>query len=380
MKDTRLIIPQCQRAEVLRHLHDGHQGIVKCRSRARESVWWPGLGSDLSALVNNCRVCAESRERNAEPMIQTETPKLPWQKVGVDLCQIDGADYLVVVDYLSRYPELARLTRITSGIVITHLKSIFARHGIPDVVFSDNGTQFVSSEFQCFAREYGFQHVTSSPRYPQANGEVERMVQTIKSLIKKSSDPYLALLDYRDTPGPLGKSPAELLMGRRLRTTIPLHPSKLEPKIVNQNRVRQKDRAARAKQKQNFDRRHAARGLPPLRPGDQVWVKDCKEAATVLRPANRPRSYVLRMPSGSELEQNRRFLVYLKPNEGSYDIPGGVDSPTTSSSFSGLQEEQGGNSDEGVKSHSSLPRGSPPVHVTRSGREVRKPHRYGVAC
>lgn len=131
--------------------------------------------------------------------------KLPWQNVGVDLCQIDGADYLAVVDYFSRYPELARLTR-TSGNVITHLRSIFARHGIPEVVFSDNGTQFVSAEFRCFSKDYGFQHVTSRPRYPQANGEVKRMVKTIKGLIKKFSDHYLASLDYRDTPVPLGKA------------------------------------------------------------------------------------------------------------------------------------------------------------------------------
>lgn len=93
--------------------------------------------------------------------------------MGADLFQFDKSHYLVVVDYFSRYFEVAKLTSTTSEAVIEHFKSIFARHGIPEVVRSDNGPQFVSGYFQKFSRTWGFSHITSSPRFPQSNGEAE---------------------------------------------------------------------------------------------------------------------------------------------------------------------------------------------------------------
>ena len=107
-----------------------------------------------------------------------------------------------MVDYFSRYPEVVQLRSTTSGAVISHLKSVFARHGIPEVVRSDNGPQYASKEFSEFAQSYGFQHITSSPKYPQSNGQAERMVQTVKQLLRDSEDPYLAILSYRATPMP----------------------------------------------------------------------------------------------------------------------------------------------------------------------------------
>ena len=97
---------------------------------------------------------------------------VPWQKVGTDLFMFKGQTYLLVVDYYSRYIEIAKLSALSSG-VITHLKSIFARHGIPEIVISDNGPQYLSEMFTQFSKQYGFRHVTSSPRYAQANGEAE---------------------------------------------------------------------------------------------------------------------------------------------------------------------------------------------------------------
>ena len=78
---------------------------------------------------------------------------------------------------------------MTSREVITHTKLIFARHGI--LVISDNRSQFSSHEFSQFSNQYCFEHVTSSPYFPQSNGEAERAVQTIKRLLKKADDPYM---------------------------------------------------------------------------------------------------------------------------------------------------------------------------------------------
>ena len=90
---------------------------------------------------------------------------------------------MLVVDYFSRFPEVIKLTSTTSASVITVLKLIFSRHGIPEVVHSDNGPQYISNEFMQFAQDYGFHQVMSSPHYAQSNGAVERIVQTIKGMI-----------------------------------------------------------------------------------------------------------------------------------------------------------------------------------------------------
>ena len=102
---------------------------------------------------------------------------------------------------------------------------------------SDNGPQYSAEEFACFAKKYGFQHRTSSPKFPQANGEAERAVETIKALLNKTDDPFLGLLAYRSTPLENGYSPAELLMGRKIRSMVPVIPKLLHPKLPNHSQL-----------------------------------------------------------------------------------------------------------------------------------------------
>lgn len=156
-------------------------------------------------------------------MIATPLPEYPWQKVSSDLFQLNGAQYIVVVDYFSRYPEVIKLSTTTSHQIIEVLKKIFSRHGIPEIVVSDNGPQYSSREFCEFAESYAFTHVTSSPHYAQSNGHAERTVKTVKKLLQEAEDPHMALLTYRSTPFPwCGLSPSELLMGRQLRANLPI--------------------------------------------------------------------------------------------------------------------------------------------------------------
>ena len=97
------------------------------------------------------------------------------------------------------------------------MKSIFSRHGIPEVLLTKNGPQYDSRDFTEFASHFGFSHTSSSPHFPQSNGYAERAVKTVKGCLKKSKDPYLALFSYRATPLPWWNlSPAELLMGRHI--------------------------------------------------------------------------------------------------------------------------------------------------------------------
>ncbi|KAI5621586.1 hypothetical protein C0J50_18855 [Silurus asotus] len=267
LNGLRIVIPKSLQADILGKLHEGHLGITKCRERAKQSVWWSGLSKDLTKIIGNCDTCAREKINFKETLMPTDFPTRPWSMVGADLFQKDNKHYLVIVDYFSRFFEVSKLSSTTAEAVIEHFKSIFARHGIPEVVRSDNGPQFASECFRAFARGWGFDHVTSSPHFPQSNGEAERAVRTIKNLPKKSADSYLALMAYRAAPLANGYSPAELLMGRKLRTRVPVISSQLIPETADLERLKQIELTYRLKQKQCFNQRHKARDMTYLRPG-----------------------------------------------------------------------------------------------------------------
>ncbi|KAM7314179.1 hypothetical protein ISCGN_003964 [Ixodes scapularis] len=155
-----------------------------------------------------------------------------------DRIVLGGKKYVVIVDYYSKFFELEELPRTTTEDLTKVFSQVFARHGCSEVIRSDNGPQFGSSEFRRFAKHWRAQLVTSSSYYPQSNGEAERAVQTAKNLLTKSSDAAKALLAHRTTPGPVGFSPAELLMGRKLRSTLPSAPATLRPHRRHSKRYR----------------------------------------------------------------------------------------------------------------------------------------------
>ena len=112
------MIPSALRLEMLDRIHTGHQGISKCRERAKQSLWWPGLSRQLEELVKNCSTCQKCLNQRREPLIPTALPELPWQRVGTDLFEFRGHSYLLVVDYYSRFIEIARVYHTTSEEII----------------------------------------------------------------------------------------------------------------------------------------------------------------------------------------------------------------------------------------------------------------------
>ena len=181
---------------------------------------------------------------------------------------------------------------------------------MPSSILTDNGPQFSAECFAQFAQSYGFTHTTSSPRFPQANGGAERAVRILKKILKKNEHPHLALLMQRTTPLLNGLSPSQLLMGRRLRTRLPVIPSTLLPGVTGRDLHNAKAREAvqRAKQQQQFNSRYRATYITPLQPGDNVWVRDQDRYGTVVERAPQPRSYLVQTPNGV-IRRNRSALV-----------------------------------------------------------------------
>ncbi|KAJ8009582.1 hypothetical protein DPEC_G00090370 [Dallia pectoralis] len=193
---------------------------------------------------------------------------------------------------------------------------MFARWGCPSTLVSDNSPQFSGATFRELAEKYDFHHVTTSPHHPQANGEAERAVKTAKHLLNQT-DTFLALLSYRSTPlQATGVSPAQLMLGRQLKTPVPTLEKLLVPKWPSFKMVKEKDKRAKDSYKRSYDRRNNTDPLPELKPGDIVSVKLDKDRgwttpATVIQHSGTPRSYLIHTEKGV-LRRNRRHLRLLK--------------------------------------------------------------------
>ena len=145
------------RLEVLDKIHNAHLGINKCRKRAKQAVWWPGLSKQIQDMAENCQTCLKHIVNRPEPLCPTPFPESPWQEVGIDFFQCQSLNYLIAVDYYSRFIEIAAMNRNKKGSeVVRCLKSMFSRHGIPERVRSDNGPPFDSVEYSKFANDWDF--------------------------------------------------------------------------------------------------------------------------------------------------------------------------------------------------------------------------------
>ena len=312
-KGSRIVIPKAMRPIILERIHEGHLGIDKCRKRGREATYWPGINNDIAQLVKNCSSCIKySSKKCQEPLKPHEVPLRPWQKVASDLFH-HQKDYLIVTDYFSYYPEIVSLRSTSTKAVVDGLKSIFGRHGVPDTLITDNGPQYSSMEFQQFTKDWSFTHQTVSPHFPSSNGLAESAVKTVKNILKKSmdsnSDVFKALLAYRTTPLQCGKSPAQLLMQRRLKNTLPMHHSLL--KVSNGEETVEQKLAQKEKQKQHFDKH--SQSLPAMSTGDQVLLYNFHSGlwdtpGRVVQEVS-PRSYIVQTDNGIQYRRNRRHIT-----------------------------------------------------------------------
>ena len=247
---TRVVLPKKLQAAILEELHKDHAGICRIKALARSYVWWPGLDREVEQLVKSCLPCQSVRNApSVAPLHPWVWPAKPWQRIHVDFAgPVEKRMLMVVVDAHSKWPEVIEMTLTTSELTIQALRGLFAAHGLPDQVVSDNGPQFVSKEFQGFMKENGIKHTRCAPYHPSSNGLAERFVQTLKNALRRTKDigrtfqHRLAgfLLAYRTTPhATTNVAPCELLMNRKIRTRLDLLYPDVESRVAK-NVSRQK--------------------------------------------------------------------------------------------------------------------------------------------
>ena len=236
---------------------------------------------------------AYSKQNQREPMLPHPIPTRPWEKLGVDYFSFE---YLLAVDYYSKYSKTAEST-------ITVLKGLLARHGIPQEVVADN-MPFNSRAFKVFANQWDFTEVLNTLN-PMVLWNV--MYRPLSTFCDEAGDKQMALLEFRNTPiTGIDKSPAQLLMSRRLRASLPMTGTMLKPEVPENTRVKLDHR--QQKQKRSYDK--TTKLLPELKPGDVIRYQKGRlwMPAVVIGKHSTPRSYNIKTGNGNTLRRNRRHL------------------------------------------------------------------------
>jgi len=188
LNGERIVVPARLRGRILLQLHRGHPGIQRMKALAKSSIYWPGMDKDIEDFVKECHPCAEAAKAPIKAPLQS-WPKAerPWSRVHADFAgPINGIWYLIRVDAFSKWPEVIETRAITAKATISSMRQIFSGYGPPEVLFTDNGTQFTSVEFATFCEAFGITHLRSLAYHPQSNGQAERFVDTLKRGLDKS--------------------------------------------------------------------------------------------------------------------------------------------------------------------------------------------------
>ena len=184
LQGEALVIPPAKREQVLHQLHQFHQGITKSQLLTCGSFFWPSINKAIEEVVCQCETCTWFQSQNAAvPLTPTPTPSHPWQMCATDIFMLEGVDHLVVGNFYLKMLFVWCLPpgQNNTNKVILLLKEMFSEHGIPKVLHSDNGPQYVSAQFTDFCLSWGITHETSSLHYPQSKWICQGMHQVCQT-------------------------------------------------------------------------------------------------------------------------------------------------------------------------------------------------------
>ena len=332
-KHLRLVIPKTLRKQALINLHAANQGATQMLARARQVIYWPGMDRDITIHVNSCNTCREmSPSLSKEPLIHSPIAEYPFQYTVSDLFEIAGRTYLVYVDRLTGFPELAHIANTaTSAAIINIFREFFHRWGVPEELSLDGGPNLSSTEMTNWLKDWGVHIRVSSAYYPQSNGRAEAGVKSVKRLLIGNTDNRgtlntdqvaHALSQYRNTPlRGINKSPAQLALGRQIRDTIPL--PRYRYKVSNEWRHTLKDREiTMSKSNEVIKAKYdiSSKILPELPVGSPVLCQNARnlkwDRSGIVVTAAKYRQYYVKMDGSQRLTlRNRRHLRPILVNK-----------------------------------------------------------------
>ena len=384
----RVIIPSTLRNHILKLLHLRHFGMQRMKQLARSTVYWPRIDFDIEDLCRKCTSCGQFQNKPDKPSIHPwMMPEKPWSRLHLDhAINFLGRNWLVLVDAYSKYPCIHPTTSTSSKSTTAILEQEFAHFGYPHMLVTDNATTFMSQEFQAWCKQRGIVHLTGAPYHPATNGAAERLIQSFKQALRKSSLPPKEalqefLMQYRRIPFASGLSPSELLNGRRIRTKIDtLVPS--IPHLLQGRQSRQASKHSNAEDSEVVSKveHHYSLGDPcyalyfgPRRDRDPRWVP------AIVTKVHGTRSVNVRViPRGPTW---RRHLDQLRPRYGSDQDDDPCEIPTSVLSTETLPagtDHASSSSSMNQRNNPRLPTGDEygRHNLRRSARTKRPPKKY----
>lgn len=331
-KDHKMLIPKVLRSRLLEYLHEGHQGINAMRDNAKQRFFWPGLGSQLSQVKDQCRRCIEiAPSLGKEPLADPPQPEFPFEQVVVDFFSLQGYDFIIYADRYTGWVEVARMDNKTAKSSCNVFRNWFVSYGVPEELASDGGPPFDSFELRTFLESWGVRQRLSSAYYPQSNGRAELAVKSTKRLLSTNigsggqlniDSAARALLLHRNTPvQDIGLSPAEMLFGHPLKDHLPATPNRMRIEWSHIADAREEALGKRHIRSQERYDVHSS-PLPPLSIGDHVAVQNQHgnsprrwQRTGVIVNSNLPaRQYEVKVDGSRRVtRRNRRFIRKIDP-------------------------------------------------------------------
>ena len=299
LRGPLIVIPASLRRHVVELAHEGHQGMSRTKAFIRSKVWFPGINAAVEAMIQRCVVCqaVQTTPTPMEPLRMSPMPPGPWHDLSMDFCgPLPSGDYLmVIIDEYSRYPVVEILKSVSAAVVLPVLDKVLSIFGFPQIIKTDNGSPFNSTQFAKYAEHCGFKHRRITPHWPRANAQAESFNKPLMKAVRAAhmeqknwkQEMFRFLRQYRSTPhSSTGVTPYRLLFGREPMTRIP-QVSRVDevvqhdvgngrqapqPTSIIDQRAAANDAKAKEKQKTYADQRNHARSRH-LAVGDHVMVR-----------------------------------------------------------------------------------------------------------